>query len=70
MDMGELLEMWDLYLLYDEPVLHHFACLRLLVRGEDDIKKASGEIGGGGGRQNIIRADANKRMRGMGHKVV
>ncbi|GMI23049.1 hypothetical protein TrCOL_g8125 [Triparma columacea] len=41
LEMTDLYSFWDLYLLYDEPVLHHFVCLRLLMRGESTIAAAS-----------------------------
>jgi len=37
----DLWKVWDLYVLYDEPHLHHFACLSLLLRGSTDISAAS-----------------------------
>jgi len=39
--MDSLFSFWDLYLLYDEPLLHHFICLHLLIRGESLILTAS-----------------------------
>ena len=46
LEMVDLFSFWDLYVLYDEPVLHHFVCLRLLMRGESTIAAASGEEAG------------------------
>ncbi|GMH98139.1 hypothetical protein TrST_g6751 [Triparma strigata] len=40
LDMESLWKWWDLYVLYDEPHLHHFICLRLLMRGTDQINEA------------------------------
>ena len=38
LDMDDLWKWWDLYVLYDEPHLHHFTCLRLLIRGSEQVK--------------------------------
>ncbi|GMH90230.1 hypothetical protein TL16_g11705 [Triparma laevis f. inornata] len=40
LDMESLWKWWDLYVLYDEPHLHHFICLRLLMRGAEEINEA------------------------------